>query len=268
MPTGINQILTFALGSTPNVISQVTYAGLVARDTGFEAGIAESAVLNKVWRQSSFMSAVLATFIAEQGNDVLDNGNVAALVLKLKSSISAQSGGATTHSLSVAASTLTSTVNGVVATVALPGGGGGGGATSNLLSVAGNVLTSTVDGLVATANLPTSTAVGLGVGQAWGDFRASRLPGVLYVNTTGKPIMVSIDSEINTGGSSTYQIFEVDGVRMVGAGPFLYLTDSFGAIVGTSSPTFVGIIVPPGSTYKLLNGGGAGVQINAWLELR
>jgi hypothetical protein len=107
MPTGINQILTFALGSTPNVISQVTYAGLVARDTGFEAGIAESAVLNKVWRQSSFMSAVLATFIAEQGNDVLDNGNVAALVLKLKSSISAQSGGATTHSLSVAASTLT-----------------------------------------------------------------------------------------------------------------------------------------------------------------
>ncbi len=178
------------------------------------------------------------------------NPDVPSTYNQLTLAIQALAGGsapATTHTLGLVGSTLTSTVNGVARSVVLPsgGGGGGGGATSNTLSVAGNVLTSTVDGLVATANLPTSTAVGLGVGQTWGDYSLARTPNIIYTNTTGKPIQMSLIIGNSISGT-----------------PGIYALTVGGVVVNAQCP-----VIPAGSTYTLTGGFNAGDFFN-WLELR
>lgn len=80
--------LPFANSDTSNVIDQAQYVNLQARGTGFIAGVAQSAQLNKVWRQSSLMSAALAQFISVMTqSDVIDDGNVAGLADKLSFAI-------------------------------------------------------------------------------------------------------------------------------------------------------------------------------------
>ncbi len=91
-----NDFLVFGGGAGANVITQVTYSGLAARTAGFSAGVAQSAQLNKVWRQSSIMAAVLAQFISDRtGQDALDDGTTAALLLNLKASAAAVNGDST-----------------------------------------------------------------------------------------------------------------------------------------------------------------------------
>lgn len=86
MPT--NDFLPFATGGGANVISQPDYAALPALPTGFQSGVAKSQQLNKVWRQSSIMAAVLAQFISDQtGQDALDDGTIATLLANLKQSM-------------------------------------------------------------------------------------------------------------------------------------------------------------------------------------
>lgn len=87
-----NDFLVFGGGAGANVITQVTYSGLAARTAGFASGVAQSAQLNKVWRQSSIMSAVLAQFISDiTGQDVLDDGSTTTLLVNLKAASRAQS---------------------------------------------------------------------------------------------------------------------------------------------------------------------------------
>lgn len=87
---GTNDFLPFGGGGAANVIDQPTYAALAARLTGFQSGTAQSAQLNKVWRQSSIMAAVLAQFIVDQtGQSAVDDGTIATLEANLKSAISA-----------------------------------------------------------------------------------------------------------------------------------------------------------------------------------
>lgn len=89
-----NDFLVFGGDGAANVIDQDTYAGLTERFTGFQAGVAQSAELNKVWRQSSIMAAVLAQFIVDlTGRDVIDDGTVPTVLADLKAAISAQSVG-------------------------------------------------------------------------------------------------------------------------------------------------------------------------------
>ena len=100
-----NDFLVFGGGAGANVISQVTYSGLAARTAGFSSGVAQSAQLNKVWRQSSIMSAVLAQFISDRtGLDVLDDGTTATILANLKAAAAAVNGDAT-KTFSVAAAT-------------------------------------------------------------------------------------------------------------------------------------------------------------------
>lgn len=74
-------------------------------------------------------------------------------------------------------------------------------------------------------------------GQTWQNVAGSRVSGTTYTNTTGRPIMVSIDAN---GGSVI-----VNGLTIA--------TAAFG----------VHIIVPAGSTYSVSAG-----AIEGWLELR
>ncbi|MCT9017148.1 hypothetical protein N6G05_26715 [Cupriavidus gilardii] len=86
--------LPFATGSGANVMSQAEWAALTQRLSGFQSGVAQSAQLNKAWRQSSIMAAVIAQFISDiTGQDVIDDGTTASILANLKAAVSSQSPG-------------------------------------------------------------------------------------------------------------------------------------------------------------------------------
>lgn len=89
---GTTEFLPFATAPGANVVDQAAYAVDPATAQGASAGIARSASLNKTWRQGSFGTAALGTFIAEQLNSyVADDGNlqnfVDAFVQALKTAV-------------------------------------------------------------------------------------------------------------------------------------------------------------------------------------
>ncbi|MNO26512.1 hypothetical protein D3C76_163660 [compost metagenome] len=87
-----NDFLPFAGAGGANVMTQAAYAGLAARTAGFSSGTAQSAQLNKVWRQSSIIAAAVAQAISDlTGLDSIDDGTTATIVANLKKAISAQS---------------------------------------------------------------------------------------------------------------------------------------------------------------------------------
>lgn len=76
----VNQFLPFGTAGGANVIDQVTYSGLAARTSGFASGTAQSAQLNKVWRQSSIIAAMIGQMIADySGSDANDDGDIPTL---------------------------------------------------------------------------------------------------------------------------------------------------------------------------------------------
>ena len=76
-----NDFLVFAGAGGANVISQATYAALAALGPGFSAGIAASDQCNKVWRQSSLISAMLASFTVDSSSlPMVDNGSITTIL--------------------------------------------------------------------------------------------------------------------------------------------------------------------------------------------
>lgn len=124
---GTNDFLEFADGGGANVIDQATYAGLAARTSGFQSGIAESNQVNKVWRQAAAMAHALGQIIADGGGNALDNADPAALIAAMKTAIATPP----THTvLSTGSGTYTPPANCVAIHIeAIAGGGGGGGTT-------------------------------------------------------------------------------------------------------------------------------------------
>lgn len=88
MPT--NDFKTFASAGGANVVSQAAYEALTTLiANGFSTGTANSSQLNKVWRQSSILAAVLAQFIVDNsGANAVDDGTTATLLLNLKAAVS------------------------------------------------------------------------------------------------------------------------------------------------------------------------------------
>ncbi|WP_244099736.1 hypothetical protein [Burkholderia ambifaria] len=123
-----NNFKAFAAAAGANVMTQSDYEALAALLTGFVSGTAQSTQLNKVWRQSSIMSAVLAQFIVDlTGQDAIDDGTTTTLLANLKAAVQAQSaaliGQARNVVMSVAAasSTATLTADEIVVGTALGG---------------------------------------------------------------------------------------------------------------------------------------------------
>ncbi|EIV4892167.1 tail fiber protein [Salmonella enterica] len=76
-----NEFKAFAVGENANVLTQTEYENLPAVTSGFQAGIAESVQLNKVWRQASVIAAILGKFTADKsGDDVVDDGKLDVLM--------------------------------------------------------------------------------------------------------------------------------------------------------------------------------------------
>lgn len=94
----------------------------------------------------------------------------------------------------------------------------------------------------------------LGVGQTWQDVSSSRVTGVNYTNTTGRPIVMCCFYPSNSGG--TVDVF-VDN---------LVVSSSTRSSGGTNLITTkeVSTIVPAGSVYRLENG----FSTQTWVELR
>ncbi|HFV3960259.1 TPA: phage tail protein [Escherichia coli] len=76
-----NDFKAFATGKNANVMSQAEWEALPALLSGFTAGKASSAQVNKVIRQASFIAAALAQFVSDKTQrDVLDNGDLPGFV--------------------------------------------------------------------------------------------------------------------------------------------------------------------------------------------
>lgn len=88
----------------------------------------------------------------------------------------------------------------------------------------------------------------IGLGQTWQNVAASRAAGVTYTNSTGKPIMVSIEAE----GPANACSISVNGVTITRA------------YTSTYSWATMATIVPNGSTYMVTSP----VTIHIWQELR
>ena len=85
MPT--NDFIGFASAGSANIMSQADYAAAAEQTDGVQPGPASSALANKAWRQGANMAAALGQMIASQGNDALDNGDIASLKTALASAI-------------------------------------------------------------------------------------------------------------------------------------------------------------------------------------
>ncbi|MCT8344415.1 tail fiber assembly protein [Photorhabdus kleinii] len=79
-----NDFKAFSISDNANVVSQVKYEENQSLQIGFPPDNIPVNLLNKVLRQSSTISSVVANFIATQsGNDILDDGNIAKLTDQL-----------------------------------------------------------------------------------------------------------------------------------------------------------------------------------------
>lgn len=114
-----NDFLPFGLAIGSNVMPQASYATMAQRTSGFTSGVAQSSQLNKVWRQSAFIAAMVAQFTADRsGKDVLDDGNIATAEASLVAAIAQVAGTvvtggnfATVPALNAVNSTLTSALS-------------------------------------------------------------------------------------------------------------------------------------------------------------
>lgn len=80
----INNFKPFALDPNANVTSQADWEALPALLSGFTAGKASSAQVNKAIRQASFIAAALAQYTANKsGLNVLDDGDLNGFISKM-----------------------------------------------------------------------------------------------------------------------------------------------------------------------------------------
>jgi hypothetical protein len=83
-----NEISPFALGVGANVLSPDDWIAAATRQLGFQAGVANSAQANTIWRQLAFVAAMIAQFTADNTPaDVLDDGDLATFEGNFKTAI-------------------------------------------------------------------------------------------------------------------------------------------------------------------------------------
>lgn len=79
-----NNFKPFATAANANVTAQADWEALPALLSGFTAGKASSAQVNKAIRQASFIAAALAQYTANKsGLDVLDDGDLNGFIAKM-----------------------------------------------------------------------------------------------------------------------------------------------------------------------------------------
>lgn len=82
-----NNFKAFALDPNANVTPQADWEALPALLSGFTAGKASSAQVNKAIRQATTIAVLVGQFIANSGVDALDNADVDGLVTKFTNAL-------------------------------------------------------------------------------------------------------------------------------------------------------------------------------------
>ncbi|QXF33534.1 phage tail protein [Photorhabdus luminescens] len=83
-----NDFKAFSISNNANVVSQEGYEDSPSLKTGFPPENITTHLLNKVLRQSSTITSVVANFIATYSdNDVLDDGDIAKLIVQLNKAL-------------------------------------------------------------------------------------------------------------------------------------------------------------------------------------
>lgn len=82
-----NNFKPFATAANANVTAQADWEALPALLSGFTAGKASSAQVNKAIRQATTIAALVGQFIANSGTDALDNADVNGLVTKFTNAL-------------------------------------------------------------------------------------------------------------------------------------------------------------------------------------
>lgn len=114
----------------------------------------------------------------------------------------------------------------------------------------------TVNGLTGLTfnNGSTQDVGGVGTGsQTWQDVTGSRAFSTTYTNTTGKPIMVSVNLYNGGGGPLSGFGLRVDGI-LIGNAYQPGIANGYAQLTA---------IVPSGSNYSC-----TGTTLGTWLELR
>lgn len=116
--------------------------------------------------------------------------------------------------------------------------------TRKVGTAAGNLVERGADGYPTNNN-------SLGVGQTWQDLKASRLTGVTYTNSTGRPIFISIVTYADSNYGSILYVDDkqVSNVRLLRS--------------DTKAGASHSCVVPNGSTYRI-----TGSNSTDWSELR
>jgi hypothetical protein len=226
-----NDFLPFGGAAGANVMTQANYAALAARTAGFSAGTANSAQLNKVWRQSSLIAAVVGQVISDwSGGDAVDDGTIANLVIGIQKAVRALKNIARF----TASGSFTVPVGVTQLWVSGCAGGGGGAGTAS-----------------------TSTQINAGGGGGGAGQSAIRTP---FTVTPGQVITITIGAAGAAGafggaggaGGNTVVGSLVTLVAGGGGGP------SSGPTTGTSGGGAAGNGFPAGSTGNDQIGAGAG----------
>lgn len=85
-----NQFKVFAAGAGANALTPAEYAALTTLlANGFQSGVANSTWFNTVFRQTSFIAAVIGQIVDDYTTDALDNGDVTAFKESLIEALSA-----------------------------------------------------------------------------------------------------------------------------------------------------------------------------------
>ncbi|MHA6837694.1 hypothetical protein [Ralstonia pseudosolanacearum] len=257
-----NDFLPFAGGAGANVITQAVYAALAAQQTGFQSGVASSAQLNKVWRQSSIMGAVLAQFTANfSGQNSVDDGTTATLLANLQTALNAAgiTAGLTDNSTNLATTAWVSRLG-----LAFSPAAGVSFAANTTLTVSqlggwGDIQAA---GLTVTLPLATTCRIGstftLRGGAYGGTLKGSGTDAIISATGTSANTLSLLQNEIATVECNGTTWF----VTMGGVGPM-----TTGRLLNVQIFTASGTYTPTAGTKSVLvegcgaGGAGGGVPI-------
>ncbi len=191
------EYLPIATSNGANVDSQAVFAGSTYQASGVQTGNASSSAANKIWRQASMMAAALANLISQElDTDVLDDGNLPALVSYLQQAITSL-GSSESSNLQSQINTLNSEVSNLNSEF--------GTANSQINTLNSNV--NTLNSEITSANTTASnqqqeiTALqGKKIAGSESDVTGQRSVGTTFTNNT---CLMLVRGYCSTAGSGT-----------------------------------------------------------------
>ena len=134
--------------------------------------------------------------------------------------------------------------------------------TINVNGLFNNTLTSTntnqaltaAQGKVLKETLDTAVSSSFGIGQTWQDLTNSRVSGVNYTNSTGRPITIAATST----GRDAVVTFYINGVLIYRS------QNTYDGAVNAGGI----LIVPNGATYRVVATSGLGSNLSTFMELK